>query len=837
MSLRTEVKEANFNVNDEFPAEKDILNESFDSEDQKTPEEVKNNINNFWTLDPLRQKKYVKNFSSICQLLGNGEFQFIIEKMYAPEKKSLEARPELTNLLIENFQLLFKILSNNPFFAEDVSKKYQIERIVLAFVNELIESSVSNLLVISRRSLVKLGPLLSKQCCDNDLLSIILTLLHDPKNESNNTSALELIKQMNTLFSDEYIRGFIAMDIIALLQSPSVNIRIEACHSLFSLFHVFTSKFVEERFVSVIEGLTKDPNNAVINHLIKNMPVLAKKISFNEFEKRFFPRFMEYLNSKNRFQREESLVVLGALIVALTESEEEAHVFAVYSSVSFEKLLETFFDLPKVIAKMNLSTKRNIIKSNYSLLNQIVHLKKNDIWAKIKKLILATEEIESVLIEIAKVEISLQLHSIAKICDKITLEKDLILIIDRYYLTINPSTSQTVKQNTIKVLSEVLKELSPEIREKYADVYQTTLNLEVNKWRLRYVISEQIEALSKIFSSETIFAKIIPMYFSFCRDNCAVVRKSASKLFHKLYSNIMSDETLKQIALINMKSFGSYNRFVLRQSFVLMAECLLINVPQEVDQEIIEILINLSKDKVVNVRLTVARLLLNLHKNQRHFEFVDKIRAGLLEKVDNDMYQLLEETLPSEMKELLNQRFNENKENKLKLRQAEKIRVDSLKNPNQDRRNFMNQYQDNKKEDIAPKIVASNSYREMLKNAFEIEKNDNAKDLIEDLDLGETNSELDLKFSSKDEVLRDGILKPFVDIDLKAEPIPAPLVEEIITSKDDEKQDNIEKLSDVILDEKKEDLKHENEDKVEEEKQGKEKEDEILQNNESMEDN
>lgn len=763
MNDQQENKRLTLSANEEFPNDIEMLNESFDSEDQKTPEEVKNNIANFWSLDPLRQKKYVRNFSSICQLLGHSEFLFIVDKLYSKNKTSCEARPEVTNLLMDNLELLFKILSNNPLFQNDEKQKYAVEKIVLDFLGELIESNVSNLLVSSRKALVKTGPMLSRSSCDNDLLSIILTLLHDPKSESNKTSALDMIKQMNMLFSDDYIRGFIAMDIIALMQSPSVNIRIEACHSLFSLFHVFTSEFVESRFVPVIEVMSQDSNSAVINHLIKNMPALAKKISFNQFEKRFFPKFMEYLNSKNRFQREESLGVLGSLIVSFIESEDETHVFSVYSSSHFDKLLDTYFDLPKVVAKMNLVTKRNIIKSNYSLLDKIVLLKKNDIWAKIKRLILGTEEIETVLIETAKIEVSLKLNCIAKVCDKLTLEKDLIVIIDKYYLTVNPTTSQTVKQNTIKVLSEVLKELSPEIREKYADVYQTTLNLEVHKWRLRYVISEQIDSLSKLFSPETIFTKIIPMYFSFCRDNCAVVRKSASKLFHKLYQNIMHDENSKQIAILNMKSFGSYNRFVLRQSFVLMAECLLLNMPSAFDDEMVTILHSLSQDKVVNVRLAVARLLVNLHKSGLYFPFIDQIRKTLQDQVDNDMYQLLKEITPQDQMLELESAFQIHKGTKLKAAREEKERIEGLR-PNNSKSTDKGKA-NVPVDDASLRVVSTNAYRDLLKNAFEIGKNDNAKELIDDLNLGDSNPELDKKFSDEKEPQKSA-LQPFVDIDL-----------------------------------------------------------------------
>lgn len=381
---------------------------------------------------------------------------------------------------------------------------------------------------------------------------------------------------------------------------------------------------------------------------------------------------------------------------------------------------------------MNLATKKAIIKANYELLHRVVALRKADMWARVKRLILTTEEFESVLIESAKLEISSHLDAIAKVCDKLTIEKDLIVIIDRFYLTVSPTTSQTVKQNTIKILSEVLKELSLDIREKYADVYQTTLNLEANKWRLRYVISEQIDTLSRLFKPETVLEKVIPMYFAFCRDHCAVVRKSASRLFHRLYLNVADREDVRNILLVNLKSFGSYKRFVLRQSFVLMAESVLMNVKDWHDDEVTDILLELANDRVVNVRLTVARLLVNLSQKGIEKELVVRAKTNLLRDVDQDLFELLKPIFPGDEAKTLLNAFEKRRSDRQTAAAAEKARVESIKAA--------------KGIKVAPgktqttlqqnaSVVAANAYRQLLQNAFELTENPNAKELLEDLQL------------------------------------------------------------------------------------------------------
>jgi hypothetical protein len=678
MNEEQEMRPEEYLINEEFP-QQDLLNESFESDEKKSPDEVKQKIENFWGQDPIIQKKYVRNFSSICQFLGNDCLTLIVERMYSSNKKILESHSEITLALMDNIELVFKVMSMNPLFVNNPKKKYAFEKLVVNFLSPLLDSSIKVLLLRSRQMIVKVCEFLSSDCCNNELLSTILSLLHDPLNESSNIGALELLEKMISYFSKDYIKGFIAMDILALLQNQSPVIRIEACSAMFSMLQVFDKQIIEERFLEVIESLTRDSNTSVVNHLIKFFPKLAKNITFNKFESLFFPKFLDYLNSKNRFQKEESLTVLGQLIIKLIDSEDETHIYSVYSSIYFERILDAYFDLPKLITKMNLPVKRNLIKANYSVLNKVIQIKKKDIWQRTKKLILLTEEFEPVIIEAAKLEISQQLDSIAKICDKVTIEKDLIFIIDKYYLNTNPNTSQIVKQNTIKILSEVLKELSIEKREKYADVYQATLNMEIHKWRLRYVISEQMEVLSQLFMPETVFSKIIPMYFAFCRDNCAVVRKSASRKFFSIFKNILDDENSKHTMLINMKSFGGYNRFVLRQSFVLMAESLLMHFPQEFDKEMEEMLVNLGQDKVANVRVSVARLLANLINNKKDFPFLTKIKDVLLQKVDSDVFNLLKGFLKEESEKLLQEEFEKARRQTYQVFLIETHRINELK--------------------------------------------------------------------------------------------------------------------------------------------------------------
>ncbi len=107
---------------------------------------------------------------------------------------------------------------------------------------------------------------------------------------------------------------------------------------------------------------------------------------------------------------------------------------------------------------------------------------------------------------------------IAKIVGSDILENELIQLVDSHYLTISKTTTERVKLSTISRLASLLKHLSPAIRENYADVFHNvTIGGGLN-WRLRLAVAKQIGELTTIFSTTTVMNKIVPLYFSFCKD-------------------------------------------------------------------------------------------------------------------------------------------------------------------------------------------------------------------------------------------------------------------------------------------------------------------------------
>lgn len=154
--------------------------------------------------------------------------------------------------------------------------------------------------------------------------------------------------------------------------------------------------------------------------------------------------------------------------------------------------------------------------------------------------------------------------------------------------------------------------LDQDKREELADIY-SQIQQGNRKWRIRQIIAGQIGLLSKLFLEETIVKIIIPISFQLCKDDVASVREAACEQISNLLQHNKGRALCELLIVENIKSFASYNRFTLRQAFVLMCDGLLEDWVF-FQTHFLPLFEKLADDKVSNVRIGLAKVL------ARHFE-------------------------------------------------------------------------------------------------------------------------------------------------------------------------------------------------------------------------
>lgn len=233
------------------------------------------------------------------------------------------------------------------------------------------------------------------------------------------------------------------------------------------------------------------------------------------------------------------------------------------------------------------------------------------------------------------------LHELARLLGTEITERDLV---DAFNLFLRDLDD--VKIGAVKHMAAFLKEITEPIREKCMKIIKDTCaNPKHSNWRFRLLLAKQIDDFVSFLSPVYSYDVIVPLCFELIDDPVHLVGDSACKALGKYMKGLDDFEISNECVLghvlvycednnnrkaqvcnriLELKKARSYS---VRQQFVRICHAM-IGFEENVQlfkQQFLEPLVDLSSDKVSNVRLLVANVLLE-HK----FKFPkDKIETAL----------------------------------------------------------------------------------------------------------------------------------------------------------------------------------------------------------------
>lgn len=225
------------------------------------------------------------------------------------------------------------------------------------------------------------------------------------------------------------------------------------------------------------------------------------------------------------------------------------------------------------------------------------------------------------------------LHELAKIIGPFYTNRDILPALFTFM-----DQNDEVRERILKILSPLVNILDKTqqkmILRKLPEFYK--LDNEYN-WRFRVEFINQFTKLVHLFDKPKQFSQIIiPMIFSLLEDQVAEVRKCTIPLLsltiqhlYDLTRKIISANKLKESILdqIYYKLYLS-KKWSFRQLFIMVCDNIVetFSLPVETfEEKLLTPLLNLSNDKVNNVRLTLSRVLSNVDF-QKYFEECSRTR-------------------------------------------------------------------------------------------------------------------------------------------------------------------------------------------------------------------
>ena len=206
--------------------------------------------------------------------------------------------------------------------------------------------------------------------------------------------------------------------------------------------------------------------------------------------------------------------------------------------------------------------------------------------------------------------------NVLKICELIGPKKtnDYIFPI---FLTLIKDENIEIRMNLINNLSELNKVI--EIDNIIESIMPPIKEISANKsWRIRIQIMEIIPVLAKLFNQHLFMNNIFPICITALMDSVFSIRESSCKLFVTIYKDTKNEEFEKKL-LEKLNELCLSSSYLLRNTSPVFIKFYIEKLEDKIYLEffekiLIEIVFNLSKDKIANVRMNCA-FILNKIKN------------------------------------------------------------------------------------------------------------------------------------------------------------------------------------------------------------------------------
>jgi len=201
-----------------------------------------------------------------------------------------------------------------------------------------------------------------------------------------------------------------------------------------------------------------------------------------------------------------------------------------------------------------------------------------------------------------KTTMAASIHEIAKIVGKDITAEELDPYVKAYL-----NDKSTLKL-CLAHLHELLEVLNETQRRGYLEIVQQIIEKSNYNWRLKEIFASNAGAYSKLFDIHTVYKNILPIMQNLIQDTVVQVRVAACKEFANVTTILKSEPTYFLEAVNSvLKMFSSVN-FRDRQTFLHICEGFMC-YEALFDQYFLTQFLTLQKDKVVNVRVTLAKIL------------------------------------------------------------------------------------------------------------------------------------------------------------------------------------------------------------------------------------
>ena len=385
----------------------------------------------------------------------------------------------------------------------------------------------------------------------------------------------------------------------------SSKVRKAVATHLINICEIVSHEVFVTRLFSVYEKIAKDSLWNVRKAAVEILPKLTKLCDPNLISTKVVEIYKGFVNDPKNHVKISALDIFGEFISLIKKDEKD----------NYNDLLNFYISFIMDHKSSKGENDNKIFsKCAYNFPAVLLFWGKEN-WEKLKpcyeKMINETDP---------KISISLasSIGEVSNILGNEITENDLLKFVSKFLA----SSNKDIPVKILGILPTIIKNINNEEKSK---CYLENIKIMISpseKWRKKLEYAKIIGLYHHTYPDETIYKRVFPIALSLCFDNASKVRMKAAKNISKMILQlVMSTKTEyqeKSLKIVN--SFANSINYNYRQSFILMCtDCF--EQEDAYKKYFAESLLKLAFDKVINVRITLAKFMFKLIKKNK-FEWI-----------------------------------------------------------------------------------------------------------------------------------------------------------------------------------------------------------------------
>jgi serine/threonine-protein phosphatase 4 regulatory subunit 1 len=424
------------------------------------------------------------------------------------------------------------------------------------------------------------------------ILTIVIVMAHDDSDEEARVLATRLFNSLATIIGRELCELYVVPQIASFADDPHSKVRKAVAGNFLNMCISVSENSFKTKLLPVYQKLSKDSLWMVRKAAAEILPKITELCDSHTISTTLLDIFKSFTGDNQKYVRIAAIEVLGQFINLLKKEDLNDSILDFYI-----KIVDEYYTNKDV-------NESDIIYHCAYNFPAVLFIYGKEKWPELRNLYkkMATDREYRV-----KRSIASSIGEIANIIGPQLTESDIIPILEKLYLE-----EGDIQILILKNIPMLLKNVPDEKRINYLDKLQRVTNPR-EKWRTRSDYSRIVSNYSSVFDEETTYNQILPIAMQFCLDDVAQVRFKASKYISRIILHLLSKGSHVETTLKLIEAFAFSINYHYRQLFVRM--CTNIFEDREIcEKYIINYLIKLCNDKVVNVRISLSKVLSKIFK-------------------------------------------------------------------------------------------------------------------------------------------------------------------------------------------------------------------------------